>query len=426
MSTRTRQTVLLALLGTPAFAQPPGTLESSDDFRSCDTLYIGLPGSDWRNPDNWTVGIPGRKEKACFVDHASRSTSKASQSFIPASQLLIQPAYTSLTRIVAGVPAGAGSSTLVYQNEIEPVAAIRVPGAWDLMADDLILSSGSTYVTSYEIAVFGQGITGNSTFDAFTSLWDGDPCDPRSMMIPGTAGDFFNIANDGSTVWFLEYVFSEPIRVPANVWLSVYFSTDDAGWAVAEQAELGFTFNHWSEDDAALGCRLLVFSDDLYAGFWASVSAQPGYNPIGACCAGPVCVITDQFDCKIIRQGYFREGVVGCFPDTCTPGACCNPSHVCFDSTSGIGTIDEPACAAMDGNYLGGAACDDADLCERYRLPLGYETIELTPGMEALKRRHPRMNNCGEVVVQIGTPQTEWEADIFLFDNGTMTPLSGL
>jgi hypothetical protein len=86
--------------------------------------------------------------------------------------------------------------------------------------------------------------------------------------------------------------------------------------------------------------------------------------------------------------------------------------------------MEEELCDIMGGGYLGGAACGVTDPCERFRIPGGFEIVEVTPGMEAFRRRHPRINNCGQIVVHIGSETSSWEAEIYLYDNGLLTQVT--
>ena len=106
---------------------------------------------------------------------------------------------------------------------------------------------------------------------------------------------------------------------PACGW-SATFSADDAGWVVAERAEIGLTVDVWSEEDVDLGCVSFIFGDDLYGGFWASVTCSAGDIPDGACCLGSQCLLADAFDCRELG-GWFLEDAFVCLPAP-APAAC--------------------------------------------------------------------------------------------------------
>ena len=152
-------------------------------------------------------------------------------------------------------------------------------------------------------------------------------------------------------------------------------------------------------------------------------SNPPPPTASGSCCLGSTCLETDAFDCREL-DGYFLERVGPCSEFVCDTGVCCKQDAECVDDDGGGGPMDEELCDIMGGSYLGGAACGASDPCERFRIPEGFEITELTPGMEARARRHPRLNNCGQVVVHIGTETDSWDAEIYLYDNGLLTQIT--
>jgi hypothetical protein len=148
----------------------------------------------------------------------------------------------------------------------------------------------------------------------------------------------------------------------------------------------------------------------------------PPPTTLGVCCLGSNCVEGDYFDCMILG-GYFRSDVLDCsLFNPCLTGACCVSDPGCLDL--GGGALDEEECDLTHGTYVGGAQCGATDPCQRLRIPQGFEIVEVTPGMEALQRRHPHINNCGEVVVHIGTEESSWPAEIYLYDNGHLEQLT--
>ncbi len=141
----------------------------------------------------------------------------------------------------------------------------------------------------------------------------------------------------------------------------------------------------------------------------------------GACCVGSSCIITDAFNCRELG-GYHLVGTLICEPEICQTGVCCTSTPECLDESDLGFPVEQQDCDEQGGVFVGGApACDATDPCARYRIPEGFETVEVTPGFEPFKRRHPRMNNCGEIAVHIGTEEDSWEADVYVYDNGLLT-----
>ena len=261
--------------------------QSQPSTAACDTVFAGPPGAPWQHEVNWTNGIPRAGMVACFPDAATaaattggmalgnvtvRVTGRAMNPRHTEPATAISQATIELRRI--GDRPGdthAAEETIVYENSIPFIAAMHIPGPGERMADDLLLSSGPCLMPSYLFAVFGQGFSG-ATFDVFAEMWDGNPCDPGSSPIAGTDIEVIGLPNDGATAWFLEVILSEPVFISSSVWLAVTFSTDDSGWLLGQEAEIGYTADLWSEDDKAFGCILRAFSDGNYGGFLARVT----------------------------------------------------------------------------------------------------------------------------------------------------------
>ncbi len=151
----------------------------------------------------------------------------------------------------------------------------------------------------------------------------------------------------------------------------------------------------------AAGTRQTVPMSGLFARAKARGSGMTSPTANGSCCLGSTCQQTDAFDCRELG-GYFLEGVGPCSELVCATGACCTDDTVCNDD--GGGGMNEALCGILNGNYLGGAPCDYTDPCQRFRLPQGFEYIELTPGHDAFEHGRPRLNNCGESVFHTTTP----------------------
>ncbi len=222
---------------------------------------------------------------------------------------------------VTRVPPG----TTVYRNEIDPPGLFYQPGAGERAADDLQLVFGACGLTQYSLKVFSDG---KDSFDVHTEIWDGDPCLPESSLIAGTERDFANRPPNVQVL--LEATIDPPVPVPGTIWLATTFSTAAAGWFVAEEAEIGFTHDLFSEDDSELGCGQWEFTINPppFAGFWATVDC----NPTGACCDGTDCTEVTDDECV---AGTWQGTFTTCDPGACLLGVCCTGSDfsTCNDAT---------------------------------------------------------------------------------------------
>jgi len=171
-------------------------------------------------------------------------------------------------------------------------------------------------------------------------------------------------------------------------------------------------------DSSGVITRVIGGSNDPPYRVWTYPN-PPAPTAWGSCCLESTCMETDAFDCRELG-GYFLEGVGPCNELVCATGACCIQDAECLDD---YGDMDKSLCDIMNGDFLGGAVCEN-DPCQRFRIPEGFEIVELTPGWEARMRRRPRINNCGQIVVHIGTETSSWNAEIYLYDNGLLTQLT--
>ncbi len=263
-------------------------------------------------------------------------------------------AVASIRSDASGGVAGTPPGTQVYRNDTNGSLIVYRPGAGQRMADDITLASGGCTATFYSLRVAGLNTTG--TFDVHTALWNGDPCEPTSAIIAETEADFLGVPNN-QNAFDLEVTLDPTIPVPATVWLSATFSTDDSGWIRAGKAEVGSTTNVWSENnvgDPGTGCDLFQFNANgvPWAGFWASLNCSLPGDPIGACCEDVTCTQTTQADCTVgVWQGAFTT----CQPNVCLSGACCTGGNfaICADAT-------EDQC--VGGLFHAGSTCAE-DAC---------------------------------------------------------------
>ncbi len=336
------------------------------------------------------------------------------------AELFDSALVTQRRRAAGGQASGAGTHD-AYRNEVTPIQFYYAPGAGELMSDDLLLALSACDVTGYTVGVVGRNRGGPPTFDVQAELWTSDPCLPGAEPLPGTQSLFAELPNDGATAYILEVSLPQPVQVEGSAWLALTFSSDDGGWIVAEQAELGATANLWSENDPSTGCGTVVFSDGHYGGFWGSITCAPPQNPQAVCCLGATCVLTDRFDCRW-RKGHFLDGVVDCVGQPCSTGACCTSTPGCLDDDGFGGPMDSELCDIVGGTYVGGALCELSDPCSAARIPPGYETVEVASGM--MWFGWPSLNDCGEIVYHTRIGLSWADAEIFLANNGTLTQVT--
>ena len=157
--------------------------------------------------------------------------------------------------------------TAVYSNEIDPVTGYFNPGANVAMADDLTLDDvPARELVYYNLAVYGGE---GGVFDVTASLYTACPGEGGSL-IAGSTVSWYSVPDDGYVYVLDADLSSAPIVIPNTVWMVVSFSTPDAGWVVAGEAETGATVDVFGQDDSGWGCSY-YFDGGPYAGFWAKL-----------------------------------------------------------------------------------------------------------------------------------------------------------
>ena len=216
----------------------------------------------------------------------------------------------------SGVVAGTVPGSTVYLNDPTPgQTPLYPPGANQRIADDLVLINEGCSVTGFEVFVAGLAEVGSPpTFDVQFELWNGEPCQAGSAVIAGTQTSVVGVPNDQS-IQLLQVALNAPVVAPQRVWLALTFSTDDSGWVVGQEPELGATETFWSENDTTLGCGIYVFNSGMHGGFTARVRCDYGVDPTGACCDGETCSVVTESACPGLWHGPGST----CDPDPCTP-----------------------------------------------------------------------------------------------------------
>ena len=168
----------------------------------------------------------------------------------------------------------ATASCPEYRNDIDPAVTYYSPGAYTEMADDMTLEGTHRVLAYYELDVYG-GDAGGGPFDVTASLYTDCPGN-GGTLIPDTTATWTAVPDDGF-IYALGVDLSEaPVIVPDTVWMVVSFSTPQAGWVLAGQAEAGSTADVFGQDDPPWGCDFCFGgTPPPHAGFWADVQCAP-------------------------------------------------------------------------------------------------------------------------------------------------------
>ena len=165
------------------------------------------------------------------------------------------------------------SPYVVYENSQDPIETYYSPGAGDFTSDDLQLTvAGTCSMDSYSLLVYAYG---GGPFNVDVELWSSDPCGATSSLITGTAITFSNVMPSVDTPRLLTAMFDPPILIPSLLYMRARFSTNQAGWIIANQAETGYTMDQfWLEEPQFHRCNYYWWSDigEAYAGFWARIT----------------------------------------------------------------------------------------------------------------------------------------------------------
>lgn len=288
-----------------------------------------------------------------------------------------------------------------YQNVIDPLTVYASAGAGRQLADDITLSGSGPYeLAFYDFGVFGGG---GGTFDVTVGLYSDCP-GYGGTLIPGTERTFTNNPDNGSPV-FLEVVFNPPISIPGSFWMIATFSTDQAGWFRAEEAEIGFTENLFAKNMPPWQCNLW-YGGTPYAGFWANVGCV---DPVGACChPDENCTEGTQGECAAAGGNYQGAGTT-CAGTDCSAsnvGACCD-----YDDGS-CGQSTQAVCEAGGGNYQG-----NGTVCAGTTCPFGRYRNEITP-LNGFATQAPSTALADDMTLS-GTGARELEYyDLVVFGNG--------
>ncbi|MCK4659266.1 MAG: S8 family serine peptidase [Phycisphaerae bacterium] len=155
-----------------------------------------------------------------------------------------------------------------YRNTIDPLEVYIPSGSGMRLGDDITLSGGGGgELAFYDLGVYGGG---GGDFDVTAGLYTDCPGN-GGTLIPGT--EFTWLDNyDGASPVFLQASFDPLVTIPHSFWMVVTFSTSQAGWFRAEEAETGFTADLFGRNNPPWVCNYWWGGPpNPYAGFWANI-----------------------------------------------------------------------------------------------------------------------------------------------------------
>ena len=267
----------------------------------------------------------------------------------------------------------AGTMAPEYRNDIQNPATFWAPGAGVAVADDMTPAGTARLLTYYDLGVFG---TGGSMYNVTASLYNKCP-GAGGTQIAGTEMTWTAVPAD-DMIYILQADLSPaPVVLPNTVWMVVTFSSPNAGWVLAEQAEAGSTEDLFGQNDPPWACDYWFGGGPgEYAGFWADIQCVPAPPPEGACChSDNSCTDGTAAECTASGGLYMGDGTLclGVVCNTSSMGACCNVT----DWTCTVTTAAR--CAAAGGKFDGvGTACVSA--CPEYGNGIDEITLSYNPG----------------------------------------------
>lgn len=246
-----------------------------------------------------------------------------------------------------------------YNNAIDPLVSYKAAGPGLQLADDITLSgSGPGMLTSYWLLVYGGG---GGSFDVTAQLYTGCP-GAGGTPIAGTQHTFYGNP-DGEPVQLIAD-FDPPVLIPQNVWMVLTFSNPQAGWFIAEQAEIGYTEDRFGRNDPPWQCWYWHGPSGPYCGMWAMIECG---KVTGACCLpDQSCIEGTAAECSAVNGVYQGHGTT-CAQVNCSPttGACCRPNGTCTQVT-------QAQCTTLGGTFYPQTNCGAVDCTpERYSNTIG-------------------------------------------------------
>jgi len=168
---------------------------------------------------------------------------------------------TTCADVVCAVPGYSNVTDLADFGLFAPTAGVA-------LADDLsIAGAAGCTLTSIQIGVYANA---GGPYDVTASLFDA--CPDTGSEIPNTAVSWQGVAADGLAQILNAGVPS--VAIPDTVWLVVTFSTDEAAWIVAGEAEEGSTADRFGWESQPWNGCLASFGGEPYAGFYAELTCE--------------------------------------------------------------------------------------------------------------------------------------------------------
>ena len=155
-----------------------------------------------------------------------------------------------------------------YENVTDFTVNWPKPGAYVSIADDLqLVGSGNRRLYYLSILV---GAWEGQPYDCTAELWTDCP-GGGGQPIPGTSHTWTDLPILQSST--LEAWYDE-VEIPADVWIVVTFSSDYAGWFVADEAEVGYTTDFYGLELPPWSCTEVIPDSQyfrFYSGFWVRI-----------------------------------------------------------------------------------------------------------------------------------------------------------
>jgi len=169
--------------------------------------------------------------------------------------------------------AGEGDGIIVYSNTGSNVPF--PPGSTKRIADDLFLTAiCGCELAYYEITVNGGGSGAGPGFSVTHALYVGCPSD-GGQVLPGTEATTV-LPNNGTHTVRFNYE-GDPLELPSTLFLAVQFSTNQAGWLVGKQPEIGYSNDAY--DYPTFDCNARFGGTPYFASFAARLACLPTSGP---------------------------------------------------------------------------------------------------------------------------------------------------
>jgi hypothetical protein len=233
-------------------------------------------------------------------------------------------------------PTAGAPGTLVYQNAFPGVPfSYATPGVGVKLVDDMQLAGTARAFVGYDhVCVYQSSVDNPNPYDVRMVLRaDNGMGTAPTAEIPGTECLVAGLPPDTAWNAAAGCPFGSGINLGETVWLEVTFSTNDAGWVIAQGAELGITQDVvWIQPPGQLFC----YSNPCgtpYAGHCGEILAEEQTPNPKRCIYRVTCEEGSDCptDCATVAPGTLCqttecEDVAGCAaltPSKCGAGNCC-------------------------------------------------------------------------------------------------------